>query len=131
MIGHTNAVEADFETVEVVAFGAENIYIIDEIYVNGEDVVKKYSVTYKGGVKEVEGVDAKGVAYNENYVAFINHDHTTKYISMYAADILTTSVEAVNAEVENNVIYDLTGRRIEKITNAGIYIVNGNKVLVK
>lgn len=28
-------------------------------------------------------------------------------------------------------IYDLTGRRVEKITNSGIYIVNGKKVLVK
>ncbi|MBR4848373.1 MAG: hypothetical protein IKV07_03340 [Bacteroidaceae bacterium] len=128
---YTNAVEADYEIVEVVAFGSENIYVIDEMSVNGEDVFKKYSVTYNGDVKEVEGVDAKGVACNENYVAFINHDYTTKYISMYAAEILTSSIEAVNAEVENNVIYDLTGRRIEKITESGIYIVNGKKVLVK
>ena len=28
-------------------------------------------------------------------------------------------------------IYDLTGRRVEKITKSGIYIVNGKKVLVK
>ena len=101
------------------------------MYANGEDLVKKYSVTYNGGVKEVEGVDAKGVACNENYVAFINNDYTTQYFSMYGADILTTSIESVTIETENTVIYDLTGRRIEKITNAGIYIVNGNKVLVK
>ena len=37
-------------------------------------------------------------------------------------------VEAENGE---KVIYDLTGRSIENITNAGIYIVNGKKVLVK
>ena len=42
-----------------------------------------------------------------------------------------TAIEGVDAEAENAVIYDLTGRRIEKITNAGIYIVNGNKILVK
>ena len=34
-----------------------------------------------------------------------------------------------NAEVK--AIYDLTGRKIETITKAGIYIVNGKKVLVK
>ena len=128
---YINAVEADYEYVPVVAFGAENIYIIDEMYANHENLVKKYSVTYSGGVKEVEGVDAKGVACNENYVAFINNDYTTQYFSMYGADILTTSIESVAVETENTVIYDLTGRRIEKITNAGIYIVNGNKVLVK
>ena len=43
----------------------------------------------------------------------------------------TTGVE--NVEVENtvNVIYDLTGRRVEAITAPGIYIVNGKKTLVK
>jgi hypothetical protein len=43
----------------------------------------------------------------------------------------TTAIEGVEVENVEKVIYDLTGRRIEKITKAGIYIVNGNKVLVK
>ncbi len=41
-----------------------------------------------------------------------------------------TGIDGVDAEVEQ-VIYDITGRRIEKITSAGVYIVNGVKVLVK
>ena len=32
---------------------------------------------------------------------------------------------------EDSVIYDLTGRKVENISAKGIYIVNGNKVLVK
>ena len=40
-------------------------------------------------------------------------------------------IEGVDAEVENDVIYDLSGRRVAEITKAGIYIVNGKKVLVK
>ena len=43
----------------------------------------------------------------------------------------TTGIESVETEVENKVIYDLTGRKVETITKAGIYIVNGKKVLVK
>ncbi len=42
-----------------------------------------------------------------------------------------TAIDGVEAEVENDVIYDLTGRRVNEITKAGIYIVNGKKVLVK
>ncbi|MBO5665352.1 MAG: chitobiase/beta-hexosaminidase C-terminal domain-containing protein, partial [Bacteroidaceae bacterium] len=38
-----------------------------------------------------------------------------------------TGIEGVDAEIEHT-IYDLTGRRIETITKAGIYIVNGKKV---
>lgn len=43
----------------------------------------------------------------------------------------TTDIEDIDAEVENDVIYDLSGRRITEITKSGIYIVNGKKVLVK
>lgn len=42
----------------------------------------------------------------------------------------TTSIElpTVGEEV---VVYDLTGRRVEKLTEKGIYIVNGKKVVIK
>ena len=43
----------------------------------------------------------------------------------------TTAIDAVDAEAENAVIYDLTGRRVEKITKAGIYVINGVKKVVK
>ena len=43
----------------------------------------------------------------------------------------TTGIEGVDAENGEQVIYDLTGRRIKEITNAGIYVVNGKKVIVK
>lgn len=40
-------------------------------------------------------------------------------------------IEEITAGDVEKTIYDITGRRVEKITNAGIYIVNGKKVLVK
>lgn len=43
----------------------------------------------------------------------------------------TTAIEDVEAEAEGTVIYDLTGRRINEITKAGIYIVNGVKKVIK
>ena len=42
-----------------------------------------------------------------------------------------TSIEDITVENSANVIYDLTGRKVDAITTAGIYIVNGKKVLVK
>ena len=40
-------------------------------------------------------------------------------------------IDSIYGEAGNCVIYDITGRKIEKITEGGIYIVNGKKVLVK
>ena len=42
----------------------------------------------------------------------------------------TTGIDNVELEDET-IIYDLTGRRIEKIVEKGIYIVNGRKVVIK
>ena len=41
-----------------------------------------------------------------------------------------TMVEAIETSAEQSVIYDLTGRRVEKATK-GLYIVNGKKVFMK
>ena len=43
----------------------------------------------------------------------------------------TTGVEEVEIRNESKEIYDLTGRRVNEITKAGVYIVNGRKILVK
>ena len=50
---------------------------------------------------------------------------------IYTWTVTETSIEGIEAEAENAEIYDITGRRVKNITNAGIYIVNGKKVLVK
>ena len=42
-----------------------------------------------------------------------------------------TAIEEVNVENVNMIIYDLQGRRVKEITEGGIYIINGKKVLVK
>ena len=50
----------------------------------------------------------------------------------YSWTIADTAIEEVKGESgEVKTIYDLTGRRVENITNAGIYIVDGKKTLVK
>jgi hypothetical protein len=42
-----------------------------------------------------------------------------------------SAIENVPAAESEQVIYDLLGRRVESITGAGIYIVNGKKVVIK
>ena len=44
-----------------------------------------------------------------------------------------TGVEGINAAhpAADGAIYDIQGRRLERITQPGFYIVNGKKLLVK
>ena len=49
----------------------------------------------------------------------------------YRVTYAETAIEDVEAEAEGTVIYDLTGRRVNEITKAGIYIVNGVKRVIK
>ncbi len=121
------------ETVAGVVFGNESVYVISGVVdKNGEaeTVYNNYNVAYDGTVNvATEALSATTVAYNDNAMALINCTGKTavNVFSKYEF----TSIESVAVETENTVIYDLTGRRVENIANAGIYIVNGKKVIVK
>ena len=77
----------------------------------GPIVVKHSNLTFDG---------ANEAFYNENFTsAFRIEEAGTE-----------TAIKNIVIEKENT-IYDLSGRKIEKITKAGIYIVNGKKTIVK
>lgn len=88
--------------------------------------------TYTLSLKEIV-VDYAGESYIDNwgYSAMNWHVKNACIDKSYTWTIADTAIDDVEAENGEKVIYDLTGRRIENITNAGIYIVNGKKVLVK
>ena len=49
----------------------------------------------------------------------------------YTWTIAETGIDSIDAEAENAEIFDITGRRVNEITKAGIYIVNGAKKVIK
>lgn len=91
-------------------------YVASPMTTQGEYTLNLADVTVRYGYDAVE------YAYNA-----IGSYNGTEVITI-AGD---TAVEGIEAEAENAEIYDLTGRRVEKITNAGIYIVNGVKKVIK
>ena len=88
--------------------------------------------TYTLNLKDVV-VDYAGESYIDDYGYSNTKWHGQKGCidKTYTWTIGDTAIEGVEAENGEKVIYDLTGRRVENITNAGIYIVNGKKTLVK
>lgn len=122
------------ESVYGAVFAQDCVYIIDAIYdIDGKAVssYKNYNVSLNGDINTSNRVfAANSVAYNSNYMAVVNGvDATT--VKFYNLPDNTTEIENVVVESECNVIYDLCGRRVNEITKAGIYIVNGKKIAVK
>ena len=70
--------------------------------------------------------------YNNAFKAYLEMPAQNGSAAFYGFDWAnTTAIENVEVENASNVIYDLTGRKVEAITAPGIYIVGGKKVLVK
>ena len=70
-----------------------------------------------------------GTVYNNANKAYLEIASASKAIQFNFEG--TTGVEDVQGADVETVIYDLTGRRVQQMNAAGIYIVNGKKVLVK
>ena len=111
---------------------------VEDTYVEGAAyVLANHKDAGLGFYKAVLNKDAEG---NEGTTHFLNNAGKAYFVLPAASETVafygldwenTTGVENVEVEAEAEVIYDLTGRRVEAITAPGIYIVNGKKVLVK
>ena len=107
-VAKTLVAKAENTEYYVLANGEEGVGLY--VAVNGEDTTKFYNAGHKAYLA-VEG--ASGI---KSY--------------SFRFEGATTGIENVEVESASNVIYDLTGRRVE-IAERGIYIINGKKVLVK
>ena len=124
-----------------------------------QNAAKVLSLEMKGTlaktlVTKPEGKECYVLANGENgvalYKAMNGNDHTTFYNAGHKAYLEveekadganfasysfrfgdgTTAIEEVETEnVNETVIYDLAGRRVNAITDKGVYIVNGKKVI--
>ena len=87
--------------------------------------------------------DANGVSQGENnngghikcsankiYMALPQREQAASF-GMRFKEPETTGVDEFGDEPENDVIYDLQGRKLTEITQPGFYIINGKKVYVK
>ena len=84
-----------------------------------------------GLYKAMNGNDAT-TFYNAGHKAYLEVAGTNGSVASYSfRHEGTTAVEEVELENEDATIYDLQGRKLERITAPGIYIVNGKKTLVK
>ena len=121
-------------TFEIAEYGAEavenimagttmNKYLTEDAYVLGivDGEVGLYKAAMNGGVWLNNA--------NKAYLPMNATQGAASYSFAFGEG--TTAIENVEVENASNVIYDLTGRKVETISAPGIYIVGGKKVLVK
>lgn len=101
--------------------------------VNGEGETAKhnYILNDVGGVLGFYKAAGQTVATNKAYIQ-INYATVAALVKGFIAlpDFEETAVEAVKADAENGVIFNLAGQRVSKLQR-GINIINGKKVVVK
>lgn len=123
---YTFEVTKETATVESKMKGTtKNEYITEEAYVlaNVDDVVALYKVEMNGGVF----LNNANKAYLP--ASLVSQAQNAKALKF---NFDTTGMEGVNVETEGKkVIYDLSGRRMNEMTQPGVYIVNGKKMMVK
>ena len=68
---------------------------------------------------------------NKIYLPYSTAANTSKFTFRFDGGVTTDIEEALFGKEEGQQIYDLQGRRIERITAPGLYIVNGQKRYVK
>ena len=142
----TYAFEQSFENAEEIENNLFRGSVEDE-YITPENGYKYYVLAMKDGVVGMYADALTGGTFKNNaHKAYLvlseknlgiydeevdTEDPGMQLSNSYYFDFSgTTAIEPVVSEVEDNIYYDLSGRRVENPTQ-GIYIVNGKKVLVK
>ena len=108
--------------------------IIEKIHPNAKAPDATYDMLFGLVALNFNGVyyapNSSGATYYTGSLAHYQSSWTSAMvIEEYNPE--ATGIENVTVEESAQGIYDLSGRRIERISAAGIYIVNGKKVLVK
>lgn len=94
----------------------------------------EWNIAIENGVAKIIK-DEYILVYRDNKITAIKEANVTTteiYPSLYGIfDEVEASIDSVDSDNQEAIIYDLTGRRIDEIVKPGIYIVGGKKVLVK
>lgn len=149
----TAALFADLGIKTVYSTASTNNVEVEGATMKGtyKEITAAALVAQEGGDKDIIFINTKGEGrYIDNAQpaditfpagrAYIVVDGSTfdiannvapRFTIFHGDDDITSIEETLNQKNEEEVIYDLAGRRIVKPTKAGIYIVNGKKMVIK
>ncbi len=122
--------------IRITTFYAQPMYTVEVICKDADDnVLSQTSELLAAGssytltIPSIEGYELQGVTGNENYTGTVEGYLTLTATYNKTVDGIQT-VEADRSSLRSG-IYDLQGRKLPSVHQRGIYIINGQKVLVK
>ena len=87
-----------------------------------------YQATVQGTQASEESMPVLCITMAQNFIDTIYFGEDADAIAAYKVAV---GIKGIKAASENAAIYDLSGRKVEKMVKGGIYIVNGKKVSFK
>lgn len=111
-----------------------NYYAVKLVWDQPIDMVKVRTTQYTFIIPEGAFGDANYGKYLKDPSSVASSDCTVNdsYTKSYDINTTLTGIRDINAETNaKKVIYDLQGRRVERVTKTGIYIVNGKKMVIR
>ena len=124
----------DAVTGDVTITGSYSVNTYTIFFVVDDEVVYQEEVAYGAAVPNFDYTPEIDERYTRTFEGWDGE----KYDTMPAHDVTYTAIitvvdgiRAVGADTADAVVYDLSGRRFQRVTKAGIYIVNGKRVVLK
>ena len=135
-----NKEKADLKALEELIDEAVSIHdlIVDTLNTSSATFYDWVEVTSATLATDVESMMAK-VAVSQNVVENKSYEKCPALIDELTAIITTvkagytipTGINGIIFDEKDAVVYDSRGRRVDKITTPGVYIVNGKKMYIK
>ena len=124
----------DAVTGDVTITGSYSVNTYTVFFVVDGEVVYQEEVAYGAAVPNFDYTPESDERYTRTFEGWDGE----KYDTMPAHDVTYTAIitvvdgiRAVGTDTADTVVYDLSGRRVQRVTKAGIYIVNGKRVVLK
>ncbi len=122
--------------IRITTFYAQPMYTVEVVCKDADDnVLSQTSELLAAGsshtlvIPSIEGYELQSVKGNEAYAGTVEG-----YVSVIASyNKIIDGIQSVEADKQSlrSGIYDLQGRRLPSVNQRGIYLINGQKVLVK